>query len=50
MTAGIAMAQIKVTFDDGDGLPKGWQTGITRKATAKWEVVAEKLAPSRPNL
>jgi hypothetical protein len=46
-TAGVAVAQTKVTFDDGDGLPKGWASGIT-KGAAKWEVVADDSAPSRP--
>src|SRR6266516_6710356 len=46
----IAMAQFKVTFDGTDALPKGWGTGITGKGVAKWEVVPDDTAPSRPNV
>src|SRR5881409_1348770 len=45
-----AMAQSKATFDGSDGLPKGWEVGITGKGAAKWEVVADDTAPSRPNV
>jgi hypothetical protein len=49
-TAGVSAAQTKVTFDDGDGLPKGWDSGITGKGAAKWEVVADDSASSRPKV
>jgi hypothetical protein len=45
-----AMAQTKVTFDDSRELPKGWQSGITGQGSAKWEVVGDDSAPSRPNV
>lgn len=44
--AGGALAQTKVTFDEGNALPKAWETGITGKGTAQWEVVADDSAPS----
>jgi len=43
----IAMAQTKVTFDGTDALPKCWESGITGKGAAKWEVVSDDTAPSR---
>jgi len=43
----IGMAQTKVTFDETNALPKGWESGITGKGAAKWEVVADDTAPSR---
>src|SRR5437867_6689089 len=43
----IGMAQTKVTFDKTNALPKGWESGITGKGAAKWEVVADETAPSR---
>src|SRR2546426_5551620 len=46
----MAMAQSKATFDGSDALPKGWEVGITGKGAAKWEVVADDTAPSRPNV
>src|SRR5256886_15627951 len=47
MATGIAMAQTKVTFDGTDALPKCWDSGITGKGAAKWEVVSDDTAPSR---
>jgi hypothetical protein len=47
---GIAIAQMKVTFDETNGLPKGWESGITGKGTAKWEVVSDDTAPSKPRV
>ena len=41
-----AFAQTKITFDESNGLPKGWETGITGKGTTQWEVVTEDSAPS----
>jgi len=46
----LAIAQTKVTFDDSTRLPNGWQSGITRKGAAQWEVIADDLAVSRPNV
>ena len=45
-------ADMKITFDETNPgeLPKGWETGITGKGKAKWEVVSEDTAPSRPNV
>lgn len=43
-------AQTKITFDETDSLPKGWHTGITGSGAAKWEVVTDESAPSRPNV
>jgi hypothetical protein len=49
--AGTALAGGKrETFDAGTALPAGWQTGITGKGEAKWEVVADTSAPSSPNV
>ncbi len=41
--------EIKITFDgtNAGGLPKGWDSGVTGKGAAKWEVVADDSAPSR---
>jgi len=47
---GVSADQTKVTFDDARALPKGWQSGITGKGTAKWEVVSEETAPSPKNV
>ena len=33
-----------------DELPKGWEAGITGKGKAKWEIVSDDTAPSRPNV
>ena len=49
-TTGIAVAQTKVTFDDASTLPKGWESGLTGKGAAKWEVVADDTAPSPKNV
>jgi hypothetical protein len=48
--AGLAAAQTKMTFDSVGTLPKGWESGITGKGSAKWEIVADDSAPSRPNV
>src|SRR5258706_2819635 len=47
-----ASADMKITFDDTNSgeLPKGWEAGITGKGKAKWEVVSDDTAPSRPNV
>jgi len=46
----MAFAQTRVTFDDSHALPKGWETGITGKGAAKWEIVADDTAPSHSNV
>lgn len=46
----LAMADTKVTFNDTNSLPKGWESGVTGKGTAKWEVTADDTAPSKPNV
>ena len=50
--ARAAAADMKVTFDNTNpgGLPKGWESGITGKGAAKWEVVTDDTAPSRPGI
>ena len=50
VAAGVAAAETKVTFDLSTDLPKGWPTGITGQGQAKWEVVADDSAPSKPNV
>ena len=50
VAAGVAAAETNVTFDVNTDLPKDWQTGITGQGQAKWEVVAEDSAPSKPNV
>src|SRR6266704_3603318 len=47
-----ATADMKITFDETNPgeLPKGWEAGITGKGKAKWEVVSDDNAPSRPNV
>jgi 3-keto-disaccharide hydrolase len=49
--AGTALAAGKrENFDASPAMPAGWQTGITGKGEAKWEVVADSSAPSSPNV
>lgn len=50
VAAGVAAAETKETFDASTHLAKGWETGITGKGQAKWEVVADDSAPSKPNV
>lgn len=45
-----ALAQTKVTFDEGAALPNGWKSGITGSGAAKWEVVRSDDAPSGSNV
>jgi hypothetical protein len=40
----------RITFDDSRDLPPGWEAGITGKGAAKWEVVSDEAAPSKPNV
>jgi 3-keto-disaccharide hydrolase len=44
------MAGTKVTFDDTNVLPKGWESGVTGKGVAKWEVIADDTTSSKPNV
>ena len=37
-------------FDQSTRLPQGWQSGITGQGSAKWEVIPEQSAPSKPNV
>lgn len=46
----LAMADTKVTFDDTNSLPKGWESGVTGKGVAKWEVIADDTASSKRNV
>jgi hypothetical protein len=46
----LTAGEKRETFDAGTGMPKGWQTGITGKGTAQWEVIADSSAPSSPNV
>ena len=46
----IGMAQTKITFDESNSFPKGWQSGVTGQGMAKWEVLADDTPPSKPNI
>lgn len=46
----LAAAENRETFDAATALPKGWQTGVTGKGAAKWEVVSDSSAVSNPNV
>jgi len=48
--SGIAVAQMREHFDSAIALPKGWESGITGKGSAKWEVVSDDTAPSQKNV
>ncbi|MCX6929344.1 MAG: hypothetical protein NT154_39905, partial [Verrucomicrobia bacterium] len=50
LMGGIACAET-VNFDDlkTGALPPGWTASKTGKGNAKWEVVADDSAPSKPN-
>jgi hypothetical protein len=50
VAAPIWLAEPKETFDGTTGFPVGWITGITGSGSAKWEVVADSSAPSKPNV
>ena len=43
-------AENRETFDGSTQLPQGWQSGVTGQGSAKWEVIPEQSAPSRPNV
>src|SRR5436190_23864750 len=46
----VLAADSRETFDQSTQLPRGWQSGITGQGSAKWEVVPEQSAPSKPNV
>jgi hypothetical protein len=48
--AGVAMADTKVAFDQAGPLPTSWIGGITGTGAAKWDVIADRSAPSSPNV
>ncbi|OAI43229.1 hypothetical protein AYO41_02345 [Verrucomicrobia bacterium SCGC AG-212-E04] len=50
--AACAAAQTMVKFDDLKPGPLGapWRTGVTGRGNAKWEVVADATAPSKPQV
>jgi hypothetical protein len=48
--SGAAVAETRETFDGTNALPKNWASGVTGKGAAKWEVVADESAPSKPNV
>jgi hypothetical protein len=50
MFSAFASAQTAVTFDSSSNLPAGWVSGITGAGSAKWEIIADNGAPSRPNV
>ena len=46
----VLAAESRETFDQSTQLPQGWQSGVTGQGSAKWEVVPEPSAPSKPNV
>jgi hypothetical protein len=56
MTAAVVasgtLCAATINFDDAKpgGLPAGWVGGATGKGEAKWAVVADDTAPSKPNV
>ncbi len=46
----VLAAESRETFDQSTQLPQGWQSGITGQGSAKWEVIPEQSAPSKPNV
>lgn len=50
LLAATAAVLQTVTFDQSAALPEGWTTGITGQGASNWEVVADKSAPSAPNV
>jgi hypothetical protein len=50
VSARLVTAETNVHFDSAAVVPQGWESGITGKGTAKWEVVADPSAPSPPNV
>ncbi len=51
LTAGVALAET-INFDDmkTGSPPPGWTATLTGKGEAKWAVVADDTAPSKPNV
>jgi hypothetical protein len=50
LLAATAAVLQTVAFDQSTALPEGWATGITGQGASKWEVIADKSAPSAPNV
>ena len=46
----VLAAESRETFDQSTRLPQGWQSGITGQGSAKWEVIPEQSAASKPNV
>jgi len=46
----VLATESRETFDRSTQLPQGWQSGVTGQGSAKWEVVPEQSAPSKPNV
>jgi hypothetical protein len=46
----VMATENKETFDQSTQLPQGWQSGSTGQGRAKWEVIAEQTAPTKPNV
>jgi len=51
LTSFITSMSARENFDQTatGSLPAGWTSGITGKGSARWEVIADNSAPSRPN-
>jgi hypothetical protein len=50
VAAPVWVAETQENFDRATELPANWNTGVTGSGTAKWEVVADSSAPSKPNV
>jgi hypothetical protein len=51
MAAGlIQAAEQRETFDTAGLLPKGWKSGTTGKGEARWDVIKDSTAPSKPSV
>ena len=46
----VVAAESRETFDRSTELPEGWQSGITGQGRAKWEIIPEQSAPTKPNV
>lgn len=49
LAASVAVLQL-VSFDQSQSLPDGWAAGVTGHGAARWEVIADPSAPSKPNV
>lgn len=49
-TTAAMFAQTKANFDDSTALPAGWKSGTTGSGSAKWEIVPDEHAISRPHV